>query len=201
MKLIGVTGPIGSGKSSLRPVFEEFSIPVIDSDNLSREIFMPEIYDKSSLVMDALAAEFGDNIVNTDRTLNRKALAAAAFATPEKAARLGEITHPHILELMRLRVSKSDSNIVAVEAPLLFEAGLDKECAVVIAVVAPKEDRIRRVTARDGMTEEEALRRVKIQQDDEFYTSRAGYVIKNNGNLSEFLDRARDVIRGIVSML
>ena len=193
IKLIGVTGPIGSGKSSLRGVFEELSVPVIDSDELARRAVRP-----GSPALIELAGEFGNNIMCPDGSLNRKALAEAAFSSNERAARLNAITHPHILKLMHERLSVFVSPYAVIEAPLLFEAELDKECYAVIAVIAPKEDRLRRVQARDGMTAEEAIRRVEIQPGDEFYTSRADYVIENSGDMGQFSGKAREMIRNII---
>lgn len=192
--IIGVTGPTGAGKSSLREVFRQRGIAVIDSDLLAREVVEP-----GTPALAELAGAFGDGILLPDGSLDRKALAAAAFSSPERSARLGAITHPRITELLLRRVDAlPEGSAAAVEAPLLFESGFDKECDAVIAVIAPPDVRLERVMRRDGISRDEALGRMRAQQSEEYYAARTPYVIENSGDVGELLSRAGEVIDRIM---
>ena len=124
-------------------------------------------------------------VVRQDGTLDRRALAAAAFATPENAQKLNAVTHPAILRetARRRQALAADPAVRAVllDAPLLWESGLDRQCDRVIAVIAPEEVRLDRIRRRDGLPEEAVLRRFLRQQPEEFYTSRADLVLDTGG--------------------
>ena len=193
LKLIGITGPIGSGKSALREIFTEFGIEVIDCDVLAREIVLP-----GSPALLELAAEFGEDIINPDGTLNRAELAGKAFSSGGKAARLNEITHFRVLRLLKERLAKlPPDSAVAVEVQLLFEAGWEHMFDCIIAVTADRDVRAKRIARRDNISAGEAERRISAQKDSIFYIERAHYNIENNGTADEFKEKARAVIRGI----
>jgi len=183
MLTIGLTGPTGAGKSAAAAAFAGRGAAVIDADAVAREVTAP-----GSPCLGELAARFGPGIKRADGRLERAALAALAFESSDGRAALNAITHKYILVRIReLLAAHRDAGAAAavVDAPLLFESGFDSECDFTVAVTAPKEVRLRRVMARDGITHDAAELRMKAQHDCEWYASRAGFVIVNNGGLDE----------------
>jgi dephospho-CoA kinase len=184
--VIGLTGGIGAGKSTVANLFRREGAFVVDTDVVARHVVAPP-----SPVLDALAAEFGKSIIQPDGTLNRRLLAAIVFGDPKRMLRLNAITHPAIrartLEL--IEAEPADSTIIVV-VPLLFQSGFDKHCDQTISVVAPADERRRRLMARDGATAADVDARMAAQLPDEEYERRADLVIRNTGDLNEL---AREV--------
>ncbi|MBE6765400.1 MAG: dephospho-CoA kinase [Clostridia bacterium] len=193
--IIGVTGPTGAGKSTLRLAFQERGCCVIDTDSIAREIVEP-----GQPALDELAKEFGGDIIRSDGTLDRALLARRAFISKEKASRLNAITHPKIAENLARKViaARKQGLHAVIEAPLLFEARLDTRCDAVIAVMASRQVRINRIKFRDGLSAHAAHMRVNAQQDDEFYTSRTNYVIYNDGDTESFIKEGEKLIDKIL---
>ena len=180
IKVVGLTGPTGAGKSTVAEVWRQLGVPVIDTDGLARRVVEPD-----SPCLKELVDAFTPEILNQDGTLNRAVLARKAFSTPQGAATLNAITHPAILALTRqmLEQAADEGHAAAVvDAPLLFEAGFDRICHHVVAVTAPAEDRLARIMVRDGLTEDAARLRMKAQQPDAFYCRDGVTVIHNTGD-------------------
>lgn len=185
-KLVGLTGKTGAGKSTVSAYLKEKGAYIIDGDIVARNVL---VEDKSLLVK--LAKEFGDGILNCDGTLNRRALAKEAFATPEKTDLLNSIMHPAINDLIFDEVDKAFSfyDVVVVDAAAIIESGFTKKCDFLVVVHAPVEERKERVIKRDGISEEDATVRINGQKEDSFYLSRADFVFNNYDphNISEQL--------------
>ncbi len=184
--VVGLTGPSGAGKSTVGELLRQAGWAVIDCDALTRS---PEVYDRECV--GALQAAFGEDVAPQGE-LDRGKLAGRAFATPEGKRSLEEITFPRILAAVRKAIEQAfvqGKQIVALDAPTLFEAGLDAACARILTVTAPKEERLLRIRRRDGISEEEALLRLSAQREEAFYTDRADHVIENRAeaNLAEAL--------------
>ena len=165
--IIGLTGPTGSGKSTVAQSLEEAGCVVIDADKIAREVVAP-----GAPALKELQREFGDTILDDYGNLRRHTLANLAFSSLEKTKRLNEITHPHILRKMKENIEEcrqKRKKVVVLDAPLLFEAGLERICTVTLAVLAPREQRLQRVMARDSITREEAEKRMSAQQQDQYY--------------------------------
>ncbi|WP_369298442.1 L-threonylcarbamoyladenylate synthase [uncultured Neglectibacter sp.] len=174
--VVGLTGPSGAGKSTAAAVLREAGWAVIDCDALTRS---EAVYDSGCLY--ELQQAFGKDIV-TAAGLDRRALAQRAFATPESKRRLEEITFPKILSAVRREIAAAFSagkRVVALDAPTLFEAGLDDACARILVLTARSEERIARICARDGISEEQARQRLSAQHSEEFFAGRADWVIEN----------------------
>lgn len=186
--VLGLTGPTGSGKSRVAGRLAAEGIPVVDADRLARQVTEP-----GSPTLTALAKAFSPDILRQDGTLDRRKLAALAFASPEATARLDAVTHPAILALGRRQLAElaaAGHRAAVLDAPLLYESGADALCGRVAVVLAPREERRRRILARDGLTPQEADRRMAAQPEDAFYTGRGAYLIDNSGTLEELDTRA-----------
>lgn len=176
---LGLTGPTGAGKSTVARLLEQNGIPLVDADAIARTVT-----EKGSPVLSALADTFGKDILFPDGSLDRRALAAVAFSSKENTEKLNAVTHPAILARIRRALADATSDAVVLDAPLLFETGLDALCDHTAAIVADEAVRLARITARDGISEEEAKKRMAVQSDTAFYAARADILLYNNGDRS-----------------
>lgn len=176
--VVGLTGPSGAGKSTVGSCLQEAGWPVIDCDALTRS---PAVYDEACI--SELRQAFGEAVVQGGE-LNRRELARRGFASPEGKKQLEEITFPRILRAVKETLNAAFSRglkVVVLDAPTLFEAGLDNACAKILTVTAPMEERLVRICRRDGISPEEAELRFSAQREESFYLERADYVINNSG--------------------
>lgn len=173
--VVGLVGPSGAGKSTVGQELARHGLAVLDCDRLTRS---DQVYDAGCIA--ALREAFGEEVA-PGGVLDRKALAARAFADREHTRLLGEITFPRITAAVRAEAARlaAAGNPVVLDAPTLFEAGLDTMCGRILAVTAPEAERMGRIMRRDGLTAEEARRRLSAQQPEAFYTDRADFVIEN----------------------
>ena len=172
--IIGLTGPTGAGKSTASKVAENLGFKVIDCDKVARIAT-----EKESKGLKALVKVFGKAILLDDNTLNRKKLAELAFSSKENTELLNNTLLPIIVELIKKEI-KGDK--VLLDAPTLFESGLDSICDYTVAVLADETLRKMRIIKRDILTEAEALIRMNAGKPDEFYLSRTENIIYNNGD-------------------
>lgn len=196
MTVVGLTGPTGGGKGEVAAVWAAEGIPVIDTDRLAREVVQP-----GGPCLSRLVEAFSPAILRPDGTLNRAALAGIAFSSPEHNRALQAITHPAILARCRELLAaerEQGCRAAAVDAPLLFESGFDRECDLTIAVLAPPEIRLRRIRVRDSLSEEQALSRLRAQPPDEFYTRRATFCVQNDQDLPALRSIAQDLAAWIL---
>jgi len=170
--LIGITGGIGGGKSTLSRYLAESGAMIIDTDKIARELTKP-----GSEAMGEIRDVFGDSVFLPDGGLDRKAVAAIVFCDKEKLARLNAILHPRIREKWLEEAAGSDAPFVFVVVPLLFENNLAGQFDEVWTVTAAEEERIRRVMGRDGTDRESVLRRMKNQLPEEEKVAKADVVI------------------------
>lgn len=182
-RIIGLTGPTGSGKSEAARALAARGCVIVDADKTAR------LVTAEKECLQALAEVFGADILQADGTLNRKLLARRAFASQAQEQRLNAVTHPRILQRMEHDAQQAllqGAPAVILDAPLLFESGLNVICGAVLAVTAPAETRLKRICARDGISEEDARLRMNVQPPDAFYTDRATAVFCNNGEADVF---------------
>lgn len=175
-KLVGLTGKTGAGKSTVSALLKEKGAYIIDGDIVARKVLVDNI-----VLLNTLKGEFGEEILNPDGTLNRRALAKVAFSTPEKIEKLNLIMHPAINDLIFAEAEKafSDYDVVIVDAAAIIESGFTEKCDYLIVVHAPVEIRKGRIISRDGLTEADADVRINGQKNDEFYLSKADFVFYN----------------------
>lgn len=193
--VVGLTGPTGSGKSTVAAAFRELGCAVIDADILARKAAQrPDC-------IAALSSEFGADIVSADGSLDRRLLAKRAFSSPGRTERLNQITHPAIKEETVRRIGElrgGGAKAVILDAPLLFESGADSLCNTTVAVTAPPEIRLKRIMKRDGITEEAAKERMNVQNPNEFYEKRAEYVFDGCAGLCAVKDIAASLLKRIL---
>lgn len=174
MLKVGLTGGIGSGKTTVAKIFEMLGIPVFDADSNAKQLM-----NTNALIKKELIAAFGKSIFNDDE-LNRKKLASIVFNDEQKLKLLNSIVHPETIKASEEWVKQQQSKYVIKEAALLFESGSNKELDLVIGVIAPKEIRIERVIARDSTLKKEVELRISKQNDEEITKSLCDYLIIND---------------------
>ena len=147
-----------------------------------------------STAQTALYVRTDNFFILPDGTLNRKLVAQIAFSTPEKTAVLNAITHPKIAQLMLKEAQSCDGDAVIFDAPQLFESGLDVLCDLTVAVTAPRDERLRRIRERDGLSGQDALRRIGVQFTDGFFAEKCDFVIENSSTLTALAARVGEII-------
>ena len=194
MKVIGLTGGIGSGKSAAADCFKHCGANVIDADQLARKVVEP-----GQPALGEIESEFGPEVISAQGRLQRDVLATLVFSDPQKLQKLEEILHPYIHRLFvdTLRSLPADE-VVIYEIPLLVEKKRINEFDLVVVVESSFANRLERLKAR-GMTESDILARMKAQATDEERRLVADHILRNDGNLSELQDQVRklmDLFRG-----
>jgi len=174
---VGITGGIGSGKSTACKIFRTLGIPVFEADNVARQIMNSD--DEIRIHLNKL---FGAAVYLPDHTLNRKLLASIVFNNPSLLAQLNEIVHPVVKNAFDEWCETQESPYILHEAAILFESGFYKMMDKTITVVTDEEERIQRVTKRDGTTPEMVRQRIQNQWTDRQRMNLADFVINNNEN-------------------
>ena len=186
-KLIGLTGQSGAGKSTVAEVFAKLGAYVINADKI-----VAELYNAGSPCLKAVAAEFGQDILKPDGTLDRRKLAQRAFASRERTDALNRLVHPFVTARL-FELLRGAEGIVVFDAPQLFEADADVICDAVVAVTADKDIRVNRIIKRDSLSEEQAMLRVNAQYGEEYFRARADYIIENNYDEESLRSQAEKV--------
>lgn len=176
--VIGLTGPTGSGKSSAAIIAKDMGIKVVDCDKVARKAVK-----KGSDGLNALVKVFSASILKKDGTLNRKELARRAFSSKENTETLNKTLLPFIAKLVKDEIK---DGTVLLDAPTLFESGLDKICDVTVAVLAKTQTRLDRIIKRDKIDSSDALLRINAGKADEFYIKKADFTVYNDKNISVF---------------
>ncbi len=176
-KVIGLTGQTGAGKSTVSHMIGEMvsGTKIIDADKVAREALT-----NGSDCLKRLAKLFGCDIIRDDGSCDRKLLAQRAFSSEKNTSMLNEVTHPWIIariEELIIRYRSEQCSMIVLDAPLLYESGGDALCDCVAAVTAPENVRLKRIIDRDGLTEQEALLRIKAQHQEQYYRSKVDFVI------------------------
>ena len=195
MLTIGLCGGSGSGKGVVSEIFGEHGYILADTDKICHKLFS-----SSEQCISQLVSEFGTGILDIDGAIDRKKLSAIVFSDKEKLERLNSISHFHILNRVREIISDAEKNKdkgVVVDAPVLFESGFDSECDVVVAVYASEDVRIRRIIARDSISEERARKRIANQLSDDYVIAKSDFAINNSGSLVELKKSVEAVISKI----
>lgn len=192
--VIGIAGGIGAGKSSVAKILGELGCVVSESDVLARAAL------REPHIRDELVRWWGPGILNQDREVDRSKIAEIVFSDPAKRKKLEGLTHPWV-EARRIEHfahSPQDAPALVIDAPLLFEAGLDKECDTVIFVDADQPVRLARVKQGRGWDEQELSKREQSQMPLDLKRRRADHVVVNNGDWSELKAQVRRILNQLV---
>lgn len=194
--VIGLAGGIGAGKSAVAKVFAAHGAMVIDSDKEAKDALdRPEVRGE-------LIRWWGDRVLDATGRIDRKKVGEIVFSDPAQRERLERLVHPLVRATRNEMIARTDARTtpaVIVDAPLLFEAGLDKECDAVVFVDAPREQRLRRVQETRGWDEAELERREKAQLPLEEKRSRADVVVANDGSLEVLRSRSQDAYQQLLA--
>lgn len=182
---VGITGQIGSGKTTAAKILASFGAAVIDADRIGREVV-----DKSAQLRRKLANRFGKEILTATGKLSRKKLAQLAFANDAAKKQLNRLVHPFLLKELQRQMKQLSRrySVIVIDAALLLDWELDRSMDLVLVVHASKEIRLKRLTAR-GMSKADALARQKAQMPFNEYQKRADCVVLNNGSIDKLQSR------------
>lgn len=199
IKIVGLTGGIGSGKSTVAKIFKEYGSYVVDADKIAHEIMEPNLPAYNEIL-----EFFGDEILYQDGRIKRKALAEIVFKDKSKLEVLNSITHKYIFIEMQRQIDycikNHKHNMIILDVPLLFNSDFPIHCDKTVAVVAERNLRIRRTIERDKCTAEKVEERMKNQLSDERLKELADYNIDNSGGLTELYGRVRGVYDDIMKI-
>lgn len=187
IRIIGLTGQSGAGKSTVRGVFEENGFAVIDCDKIARKIA------SKSAFLNEVAERFGRDILNADGTLDRVKTAAIIYNDKQKYAEYCGIIFPYITYDIMRQIEHFDKDVL-LDAPTLFEARIDGLCSEIISVTADFELCAERISKRDKITLEKAKERLSSQHGADFFREHSDFVIENNGSEKELYDKAQAII-------
>jgi dephospho-CoA kinase len=193
MRVIGLTGGIASGKSTVADLIAAHGIPVIDADQLSRDAVLP-----GTIALSRIAGVFGRQVLTDDGTLDRKALADIIFADPESRSTLEKILHPAIKELAESRLAElreKGEPVVLYVAPLLIEAGAVDRVDEIWVVHVDSDTQLNRLQKRDDVCREDALKRLASQMPMEEKRKLGRIVIENCGTLEELQARVDELCK------
>lgn len=194
--VIGLTGGIASGKSTVAARLEALGAFVIDADKLGHRAYQP-----GTAAFHAVVARFGDDVVDADGRIDRKALGARVFGNPERLKQLTDIVWPEIGRLaaadMAAARDRNPDAIVVLEAAVLFEAGWERSVDEVWAVVVDPEVAVTRACARDGLAPDDVRRRIGAQVGNDERRARADVVIDNSGDLESLLAQVDEAWRRV----
>lgn len=183
--VIGLIGGSGAGKGTFSAVAKELGFTIIDGDKIGHEVLQNEAFDE-------LVNEFGTQILEADN-ISRKKLGAIVFSDSNALLKLNNIVHKHIVAKMR----KLMTDKCVIDAAVLHKTELIDDCTHVIAVVADKQSRVKRISSRDCITEAVATNRINSQITDEEYAKLSDIVIENNGTETEFINKVKECLQGL----
>ncbi|MCO5176078.1 MAG: dephospho-CoA kinase [Thermomicrobiales bacterium] len=178
--VIGLTGNIATGKSTVVEMLTALGAEAIDGDKIVHELMGP-----GSPIADAIRQQFGPDTVNPDGSINRPALGAVVFSDPAKLRALEAITWPPVLARKRDAIQQPGPDVLVLDAIKLFESGMAADCDEVWVVTAPREQQIERIIRRNKVDRAEAERRIDAQPPQEEKVARADVVIDNGGTLDD----------------
>lgn len=198
MLKIGLTGGIGSGKSTASSILKEFGAYIFDADIEARRIL-----ENNEIVQKELIAEFGTDILNTENDIDRKKLGRISFQDEENQSRLNAVIHPHIFneidqQFAEVSAQNDKYKLFVLDGALIYESGADTHMDYVIVVTSKLSNRLARVMERDHMTRDDFFKRKDLQWSDDEKTHLADFVIKNDSTVDELKKSISDILSQII---
>jgi dephospho-CoA kinase len=193
MLIVGLTGGIASGKSTVDRMFEDAGIPVICSDELAHQVVEP-----GSPALEQIREVFGEDVLNEDGSLDRAAMGTVVFHDEIKRKALESIIHPRVAEERDKLVRHFEGQgyeIMVVDVPLMYEAGWDKDSDHIIVVYTPRSVQLQRLMERDSMSREDAYSRIEAQASMEEKRKKADFLIENTGDPAYTRAQVADLIQ------
>ena len=180
--------------------FSKYGVHSIDADAVYHDLTSA-----GAMLNQRIAERFGTDVLNTDKSLNRKVLSEIVFSdgTGNLLKELNALTHSSVISETERRIKKLSQNgkkAVIFDAPLLFESGFDKKCDYIITVTADLEDKIKRIMQRDGIDYDKANARINSQLSEQFLKERSNYVIRNSGSLEDIDRQVKEILTKIIKM-
>ena len=181
MKIIGITGSSGSGKSTVCEILnEKYNVKIIDADKIAKELLTSGTEYFSDVI-----SKFGREITDDVGEIDRKKLADLIYNDDKKREMLNNSTFYYVVKEIKLRAKEANNVDIIIDAPLLFESKLDDICNFTIGVIAKESVQIERIIKRDSISKEQACKRLKAQQTNNFYMSKCNEIIENNNEYIE----------------
>lgn len=196
MKIIGITGGTGAGKTTALRVLSELGVTIIDCDAVYHDLL-----ERDRELHDTLVAVFGD-VTGPDGKLDRKKLGAVVFQDAQALEELNGISHAAVRRELRGLLAGAEAEgrpAVAIDAIALFESGVGGLCDCVVGVIAPEEIRVRRLMERDGISREYALLRIRAQKPERYFRERCDYILENSTDQTVFANAARRLFHEILA--
>ncbi|MCM1054066.1 MAG: dephospho-CoA kinase [Bacteroides sp.] len=191
-KVIGLTGMSGAGKTTLCRLFRREGFEIVDCDLICREVV-----EKGKPCLRDIVSAFGREALTSEGTLDRSAMGKIIFSDSEKRLLLNGIMYPYVSYSVIKRLVGSTAEYTVLDAPTLFESGLETVCDIIVSAAADKSVLVDRIVKRDGLSAELAERRLNSQQDISFFRERSDILLMNNGTEQEFFDEAVKTINFI----
>jgi dephospho-CoA kinase len=195
LSVIGLTGGIASGKSTVAARLRAHGVPVIDADQVAREVV-----ERGEAALDAIVRRFGAGVLRPDGALDRKALGGIVFAAPAALADLNAITHPAIMSRVAVHaraLAQQGHGWAVYEAALILEHELSPHLSQLIAVICEPETQVTRIMARDHLSEAEARLRLAAQTDNATRVARADVILRNDGSLDALLEATDALVEAL----
>ena len=186
--IIGLTGGIATGKSTVSKILRDLNIKVIDADKIAHNVLEHED------VINKIQDVFSKNVVNENGKIDRKKLGKIVFEDNKKLKKLESITHPKILEIIDYKLKESKDELIVLDAPLLFETSLDDKVDEIWVIYANEETQINRLKKRDNLNKKEALDRINSQMDLDKKANKADIVIKNESTIEALENKVKKLI-------
>ena len=193
MKIIGLTGGIASGKSTVTSLLRQYNLPVLDADAIAWELAQPD-----RPLWQAYANRYGEKVLLPNRQLNRQAVADIVFGRPEEKKWMDNMAHPIIkgeIQRQLAELEKTGEKWAVLDVPLLYEAGWDSMADQVWLVYVDRDVQLKRLMARNDYSYQEALRRIDVQMPLDEKKKLAQVIIDNNGTHQQLVDKVRELLK------
>jgi dephospho-CoA kinase len=200
--IIGLTGGIVSGKSTVARMFKDLGAKIVDADKLGHKVILPQ-----GAAWKRIIKIFGKDILQKDQTINREKLGKIVFANQNLLKKLNKITHPEIIKLIKKEISlakddsKEEKKILIIDAALIYETKIDRLMDKIIVVYLDEEEQLKRLIKRNNLSEKEALQKIKSQIPLKEKIEIADYVIDNSNSLDKTKEQVETIWQEIVSLV